>query len=167
MMLVLALHLKYWVTLVLDFKWHLPVKFFLAMLTASASYCEPGFGKHYINFRYIIFCRNAMVETIHYSWYTQVFIDGPYGTPSGDIFQAEHAVLIGAGIGVTPFASILQSIVLRYRNARQVCPRCNHGWTGYIPTSVMRLKKVYISQDYPVISFLLVCILLSSLCLYP
>ena len=72
----------------------------------------------------------------------QVFIDGPYGTPSGDIFQAEHAVLIGAGIGVTPFASILQSIVLRYRNARQVCPRCNHGWTGYIPTSVMRLKKV-------------------------
>lgn len=82
-----------------------------------------------------------------------MFIDGPYGTPSGDIFQAEHAVLIGAGIGVTPFASILQSIVLRYRNARQVCPRCNHGWTGYIPTSVMRLKKVYISQDYPVISF--------------
>ena len=71
-----------------------------------------------------------------------MFIDGPYGTPSGDIFQAEHAVLIGAGIGVTPFASILQSIVLRYRNARQVCPRCNHGWTGYIPTSVMRLKKV-------------------------
>ena len=80
-----------------------------------------------------------IVNDIHY---LQVFIDGPYGTPSGDIFQAEHAVLIGAGIGVTPFASILQSIVLRYRNARQVCPRCNHGWTGYIPTSVMRLKKV-------------------------
>ena len=80
-----------------------------------------------------------IVNDIHY---VQVFIDGPYGTPSGDIFQAEHAVLIGAGIGVTPFASILQSIVLRYRNARQVCPRCNHGWTGYIPTSVMRLKKV-------------------------
>ena len=42
---------------------------------------------------------------------SQVFIDGPYGTPSTHIFQAEHAVLIGAGIGVTPFASILQSIV--------------------------------------------------------
>ena len=44
----------------------------------------------------------------------QVFIDGPYGTPSTHIFQAEHAVLIGAGIGVTPFASILQSIMMRY-----------------------------------------------------
>ena len=43
----------------------------------------------------------------------QVFIDGPYGTPSTHIFQAEHAVLIGAGIGVTPFASILQSIMMR------------------------------------------------------
>ena len=41
---------------------------------------------------------------------SQVFIDGPYGTPSFHIFQAEHAVLIGAGIGITPFASILQSI---------------------------------------------------------
>jgi len=43
----------------------------------------------------------------------QVYIDGPYGTPSTHIFQAEHAVLIGAGIGVTPFASILQSVMMR------------------------------------------------------
>ena len=71
-----------------------------------------------------------------------MFIDGPYGSPSVHIFQAEHAVLIGAGIGVTPFASILQSIMIRYRNARQVCPRCNHSWTGSIPSSVMRLRKV-------------------------
>jgi len=42
-----------------------------------------------------------------------VYIDGPYGTPSTHIFQAEHAVLIGAGIGVTPFSSILQSIMMR------------------------------------------------------
>ena len=43
----------------------------------------------------------------------KVYIDGPYGTPSTHIFQAEHAVLIGAGIGVTPFASILQSIMIK------------------------------------------------------
>jgi len=43
----------------------------------------------------------------------QIYIDGPYGTPSTRIFQAEHAVLIGAGIGVTPFASILQSIMMK------------------------------------------------------
>lgn len=51
-------------------------------------------------------------------------------------------MLVGAGIGVTPFASILQSIMVQYRNARQVCPRCNHGWTGSVPATVMRLKKV-------------------------
>ena len=40
-------------------------------------------------------------------------IDGPYGTPSARIFASTHAVLIGAGIGVTPFASVLESIALR------------------------------------------------------
>jgi len=36
--------------------------------------------------------------------------------------------------------------ITRYRNARQVCPRCNHGWTGDIPLSVMRLKKVFFTS---------------------
>ncbi len=40
-------------------------------------------------------------------------MDGPYGSPSAQIFEAKNAVLIGAGIGVTPFASVLESIVLR------------------------------------------------------
>lgn len=44
----------------------------------------------------------------------QIFIDGPYGAPSSHIFRAQHAVLVGTGIGVTPFASILQSIMHRY-----------------------------------------------------
>ncbi|MGH7286016.1 MAG: EF-hand domain-containing protein, partial [Polyangiaceae bacterium] len=43
----------------------------------------------------------------------RALVDWPYGTPSGHIFESENAVLIGAGIGVTPFASILESIVLR------------------------------------------------------
>ena len=43
-----------------------------------------------------------------------VYLDGPYGTPSTHIFESKYAVLIGAGIGVTPFASILKSIL--YRN---------------------------------------------------
>jgi NADPH oxidase len=37
-------------------------------------------------------------------------IDGPYGAPAEDVFQNEIAVLIGTGIGVTPFASILKQI---------------------------------------------------------
>jgi len=42
-----------------------------------------------------------------------VNIDGPFGTPSRNIFGARHAVLVGAGIGVTPFASVLESMVAR------------------------------------------------------
>ena len=42
-----------------------------------------------------------------------VYVDGPYGSPSAAIFESRFAVLIGAGIGVTPFASVLESIVLR------------------------------------------------------
>lgn len=40
-------------------------------------------------------------------------MDGPYGTPTHRIFTSESAVLIGAGIGITRFASILQSIMDR------------------------------------------------------
>lgn len=46
-------------------------------------------------------------------------VDGPYGTPSVDIFTARHVVLIGAGIGVTPFAAILDSILQRRRRGDQ------------------------------------------------
>lgn len=42
-----------------------------------------------------------------------VRIDGPYGAPAEDVFNCEVAVLIGAGIGVTPFASILKHIWYR------------------------------------------------------
>ena len=37
-------------------------------------------------------------------------IDGPYGAPAEDVFDNEIAVLIGAGIGVTPWASVLKNI---------------------------------------------------------
>jgi len=39
-----------------------------------------------------------------------VRIDGPYGAPAEDVFNCEVAMLIGAGIGVTPFASILKHV---------------------------------------------------------
>jgi NADPH oxidase len=44
-----------------------------------------------------------------------VRIDGPYGAPAEDVFNVEVAVLVGAGIGVTPFASILKHIWYRQR----------------------------------------------------
>jgi predicted ferric reductase/Ca2+-binding EF-hand superfamily protein len=45
------------------------------------------------------------------------YLDGPYGSPSAHIFESRFAVLIGAGIGVTPFASVLESIVMRINGA--------------------------------------------------
>ncbi|KIL70915.1 hypothetical protein M378DRAFT_499415 [Amanita muscaria Koide BX008] len=39
-----------------------------------------------------------------------VRIDGPYGAPAEDVFTGQVAILIGTGIGVTPFASILKHI---------------------------------------------------------
>ncbi|KAI0009615.1 ferric reductase NAD binding domain-containing protein [Xylariaceae sp. FL0662B] len=43
----------------------------------------------------------------------RVYVDGPFGSASEDVFKYEVAVLCGAGIGVTPFASILKSIWYR------------------------------------------------------
>ncbi|KAL2093428.1 hypothetical protein ACEWY4_010740 [Coilia grayii] len=70
------------------------------------------------------------------------YVDGPYGTPTRQIFASEHAVLIGAGIGITPFASILQSIMYRYRMRKQNCPNCNYSWCENIKDSEMKLRKV-------------------------
>ncbi|XP_071440439.1 NADPH oxidase 5 [Hetaerina americana] len=80
----------------------------------------------------------------------EISVDGPYGAPSSHIFRAQHAVLIGTGIGVTPFASILQSIMHRYWKARHCCPNCKFSWASEIPPSVMHLRKVdffWINRD--------------------
>lgn len=48
-----------------------------------------------------------------------VAIDGPFGTCSEDVYHFDVSVLVGAGIGVTPFASILQSLYFRLCNPSQ------------------------------------------------
>ncbi|KAL9593453.1 MAG: hypothetical protein Q9179_005879 [Wetmoreana sp. 5 TL-2023] len=66
----------------------------------------------------------------------RVYIDGPFGSASEDVFKYEVAVLVGAGIGVTPFASILKSIWYRM---------------NYPQHQRTRLRKVYffwVCRDY-------------------
>ncbi|MBI1890502.1 MAG: ferric reductase-like transmembrane domain-containing protein [Burkholderiales bacterium] len=45
-----------------------------------------------------------------------IYLDGPYGAPSSQSLDSKIAVLIGAGIGVTPCASILQSILHQHQS---------------------------------------------------
>uniref|UniRef100_A0A7M4E3R7 NADPH oxidase 2 n=2 Tax=Crocodylus porosus TaxID=8502 RepID=A0A7M4E3R7_CROPO len=57
----------------------------------------------------------------------KIAVDGPFGTASEDVFHYETVMLVGAGIGVTPFASVLKSVWYKY---------C-HDATS------LRLKKIY------------------------
>ena len=77
----------------------------------------------------------------------QCFIDGPYGTASREIFETEHAVLISAGIGVTPMASILQSIAQIYKESTRKCPRCHHSFYSPVSDCGTNLKKVNLSPS--------------------
>lgn len=43
--------------------------------------------------------------------YPKLYLDGPFGEGHQDWYRYEVAVLVGGGIGVTPFASILKDIV--------------------------------------------------------
>ncbi len=73
----------------------------------------------------------------------EVFVDGPHGAPSSAIFAAEHAVLVATGIGVTPFAAILKSIMYRYWQSKNTCPRCSYRWSdGLSQGPGFRLRKV-------------------------
>ncbi|MCJ1471495.1 hypothetical protein MMC13_000134 [Lambiella insularis] len=67
--------------------------------------------------------RNSAIRRI----LPRLHIDGPFGSASEDVFKYEIAILVGAGIGVTPFASILKSVWYRMN----------------YPKEKTRLNKVY------------------------
>lgn len=75
-------------------------------------------------------------------------IDGPYGAPAEDVFDNEISVLIGTGIGVTPWASILKNI-WHMRNGPNP------------PTRLRRVEFIWVCKDTT--SFEWFQVLLSSL----
>ncbi|KAF7239581.1 NADPH oxidase 5 [Varanus komodoensis] len=78
------------------------------------------------------------------------YIDGPYGTCTRGIFTSEHAVLIGAGIGITPFASILQSVMCRYHMQKQASSSQDCASGENLKNDPMKLQKVdfiWINRD--------------------
>ena len=52
----------------------------------------------------------------------QLLLDGPFGEGHQDWYRYEVSVLIGGGIGVTPFASILKDIV--HKSQMDITIRC-------------------------------------------
>lgn len=79
----------------------------------------------------------------------RVWVEGPFGTPTEEVFSYPVAVLVAAGIGVTPSASILKSIWYHVRAVRAT-QRHDFGQGGGVTLisdhstrSASRLKKLY------------------------
>ncbi|KAJ7584805.1 NADPH oxidase isoform 2 [Mycena floridula] len=68
----------------------------------------------------------------------RVMVDGPFGSASEDFFKFEAVMLVGAGIGVTPFASILKSIWYRMNNFNAVGK----------PTRLSKVYFTWVIRDY-------------------
>ncbi|KAI0224797.1 hypothetical protein LSAT2_024210 [Lamellibrachia satsuma] len=86
--------------------------------------------------------KEEIVECMSKKVHIPIYIDGPFGSSTRDIFDAEHAVLIGGGVGITPYASILQSIMFRYLTMKRMCVKCEHVWYEDMPRELMKVKKV-------------------------
>ncbi|ORY26889.1 NADPH oxidase [Naematelia encephala] len=68
----------------------------------------------------------------------RIMVDGPFGSASEDFSKFETVLLVGAGIGVTPFASILKSIWYRMNNFGQ----------HQKPTRLSKVYFVWVIRDF-------------------
>ncbi|OTF83735.1 hypothetical protein BLA29_000768 [Euroglyphus maynei] len=61
--------------------------------------------------------------------YPKLYLDGPYGEGHQDWFRFDVSVLVGGGIGITPFASIIKDITFRSSiNAKINCQKVYFLW---------------------------------------
>lgn len=70
----------------------------------------------------------------------EILIDGPIGAPSQDYTNHSVVMLIGAGIGITPFASILKSTLKQWKENQ--CPEC-----GKIQSELMKIYFYWVTRD--------------------
>ena len=56
----------------------------------------------------------------------EVHVEGPYGTASAHVLESRHVLLVAAGIGVTPFASVLASMLARLERDRELPAEAVH-----------------------------------------
>ena len=74
----------------------------------------------------------------------RVKVDGPFGAPTVDYLNYEVVMVIGSGIGITPFASILRDLTYRLRENQ--CSHCKAArYDTFVPWNGTRsvIKKLY------------------------
>ncbi|CAF3690847.1 unnamed protein product [Rotaria sp. Silwood1] len=71
-----------------------------------------------------------------------IWIEGPYSNSTSYTFDCEHVVLIGAGIGITSYTGVLESLMYQFREQQYICQNCHH--INYDHEAIVRrkLKKV-------------------------
>ncbi|XP_022106814.1 NADPH oxidase 4-like isoform X1 [Acanthaster planci] len=50
----------------------------------------------------------------------KIYIDGPFGSPSEDVFRYNTSICIAGGVGVTPFAAVLNSLLEAQPNSTKL-----------------------------------------------
>lgn len=80
-----------------------------------------------------------------------VFIDGPYGSPSLDIdgMKYTHFLLVSGGIGITPMQSICNYLIYQSRMGRDL-KKVMFVWSVrdlFMVTSVLQYDKEYFNKD--------------------
>ncbi|CAF1228235.1 unnamed protein product [Rotaria sordida] len=71
-----------------------------------------------------------------------IWIEGPYSSSTSYMFNCEHVVLIGAGIGITPYASALECLMYYFREQHTVCEKCRHVNYNHEAIQQRKLQKV-------------------------
>ncbi|CAF0967140.1 unnamed protein product [Rotaria sp. Silwood1] len=94
---------------------------------------------------------SSQSESSKQSSKTVIVINGPYSSCARYIFDCKHVVLIGSGIGITPYASILFSLMARFRTLRTVCKDCQgvtyHGKHRLENHHLQKVDFIWVTND--------------------
>ena len=72
---------------------------------------NPGKGECMCSKQMHCFCPGMRHFDVSFPWAGQIRLEGPFGGGNQDWYKFEVAVMVGGGIGVTPYASILNDLV--------------------------------------------------------
>ncbi|RVE64629.1 hypothetical protein OJAV_G00127860 [Oryzias javanicus] len=59
-----------------------------------------------------------ILPVVHQRRYPTLYVDGPFGSPSEEVFNYDVSLCIAGGIGVTPFACVLDALIERWKSFR-------------------------------------------------